>query len=119
MNKVHFVCLAPLLLCGAGFGQGAEAPSAVSPGSASKLSLIGDTCPTFSWGGVAEAKSYELVVYRVDETRKEAEPVLRQTIAGSALGWTPSLDLCLERGGQWVKSSGALPGGVCIGIGAK
>ena len=30
-----------------------------------------------------------------------------------------AIDTCLERGGHWAKSNGALPGGVCIGIGAK
>ena len=35
-----------------------------------------------------------------------------------------AIDTCLDRGGQWAKSGrvligGALPGGVCIGIGAR
>jgi len=66
--------------------------------------VIGDACPTFSWGSVNGAKSYELVVYRIGAEGEEAEPVLRQAIAGSALGWTPSLDLCLERSGQYAWS---------------
>ncbi len=30
-----------------------------------------------------------------------------------------AIDTCLDRGGGWVKSTGALPGGVCIGVKAK
>ena len=90
---------------------GAEHPAAVSPGEASKLVLIGDACPTFSWGAVTGAKSYELVVYRigeVSEVSEEAGPALSQHIAGSALSWTPSLDRCLERGGRYAWSVRAI-----------
>ena len=52
----------------------ATAPTAVSPGSATG-SLIGETCPTFSWGAMAGAKGYELVVYRLGGQGKEAQPV--------------------------------------------
>ena len=90
-----------LVLCSAAWG--AEGPVAVSPGSATG-SVISDACPTFSWGAVAAAKFYELVVYRVEEGSEEATPVLRQRISGSALSWTPSLDSCLERGGQYAWS---------------
>ncbi len=79
-------------------------PVAVSPGDASKLVLIGNTCPTFSWGAVAGAKSYELVVYRVGQEKREVEPVLEQEIPGSASSWTPPLESCLERGGQYAWS---------------
>ncbi len=30
-----------------------------------------------------------------------------------------AIDTCLDRGGQWAKSGGALPGGVCVGIEAR
>ena len=30
-----------------------------------------------------------------------------------------AIDTCLDRGGQWVKSTGSLPGGVCRGLKAK
>jgi hypothetical protein len=79
-------------------------PVAVSPGDASKLVLIGDICPTFSWGQVDGARSYELVVYGLGGDGEEAKPVLRQTVAGSASSWTPALDHCLERGGQYAWS---------------
>jgi hypothetical protein len=84
-------------------------PVAVSPGSATG-SVIGDACPTFSWGAVPEASSYQLVVYRVGDS-EDAEPVLRETFAGSVNGWTPSLDRCLERGGQYAWSVRAVGGG--------
>jgi len=73
--------------------------------------VIGDPCPTFSWGSVEGAKSYELVIYRLREEGEEARPVLRQTFAGSVASWTPSLDRCLERGGQYAWSVRATGGG--------
>lgn len=82
---------------------GAEGPVAVSPGS-STGSLIGDSCPTFSWGIVEQAESYELVIYQVEKDNEDTEPVLRQSFPGSVHGWTPSLDRCLERGGQYAWS---------------
>ncbi len=30
-----------------------------------------------------------------------------------------AVDACLDRGGQWGRSGGALPGGVCIGVAAR
>lgn len=30
-----------------------------------------------------------------------------------------AIDTCLDRGGQWAQSSGAFPGGACVGIKAK
>lgn len=84
----------------------AVSPVAVSPGSATGNS-IDDACPTFSWGSVPGAESYELVVYSA-EVEKDAPPELSQRIAGSASTWTPSLDLCLERGGRYAWSVRAL-----------
>jgi hypothetical protein len=80
-----------------------EAPLAVSPGGATGAS-IGETCPTFSWGAVPGAKSYELVVYRLGEEYEKEEPVIQQTLPGSASSWTPSLDACLTRGGKFAWS---------------
>ncbi len=73
---------------------------AVSPGSPSGA-MIGDPCPTFSWGAVRGAGSYELLVYRVGEAREEPVAVLKETFAGSVTAWTPALDRCLERGGRY------------------
>ena len=30
-----------------------------------------------------------------------------------------AIDACLDRGGQWDKSTGEVPGGVCIGVSAR
>lgn len=75
-------------------------PVAVSPGSGTG-SLIGDACPTFSWGAVSGAKSYELVVYRVEDSSQEARSVLERSLPGSATTWTPSLESCLARGARY------------------
>lgn len=87
----------------------AESPVAVSPGSPTG-SRIGDTCPTFSWDAIDGATTHELVIYEVGQGRQEAEPVLKQEIPGSASSWTPSLDRCLERGGQYAWSVRAVIG---------
>lgn len=97
------VLLASLLLLSALTAGAADVPVAVSPGSATGA-LIGDTCPSFSWGEVEGAKSYELVVYRLGADGEEVQPVLRETFPGSAFSWTPSLDRCLERGDQYAWS---------------
>ena len=76
-------------------------PVAVSPGDPANVVLVESRCPTFNWGEVEGTQSYELVVYRIGEQGKESAPVLQQTIAGAALGWTPPLERCLERGGKY------------------
>jgi hypothetical protein len=81
----------------------AETPAAVSPGDASKPAVVESGCPTFSWSTVANATSYELVLYRLGE-EAAPEPVLREIFSGSASSWTPSLDRCLERGGRYAWS---------------
>jgi hypothetical protein len=86
-------------------------PVAVSPGSATGTQ-IGETCPTFSWGSVEKAGSYELVVYRLGEEGQEEQPILRQSFPGAVGSWTPSLDQCLEWGGRYawaVRASGGKP----------
>ncbi|MFQ5526389.1 MAG: hypothetical protein ACE5GX_09030 [Thermoanaerobaculia bacterium] len=77
---------------------------AVSPGHVSRIVAVEGRCPTFSWGAVPGATGYELVVYRVSEEGEEAEAVLSQPITGSALGWTPALNHCLERGRRYAWS---------------
>lgn len=79
-------------------------PVAVSPGDATKVALIRDDCPTFSWGEVDGAKSYDLVVYRLGEQNEHEEPVLLRSFPGSVNGWTPALDQCLERGARYAWS---------------
>ncbi len=93
MRRMHALGISIVgLLLAASAWASATRPVAVSPGDASKLALIGDACPTFSWGAVEGARFYELVVYRLSEEGEEEEPVLRQTFAGSVSSWTPSLD---------------------------
>lgn len=78
-----------------------ERPVASSPGSPLRVLLTEARCPTFSWGAVPEATSHELVVYRIEEAGSEPVPLLRHRLAGSVATWTPSLDLCLERGRRY------------------
>lgn len=96
------------LLAAAAGAAGSQEPLAVSPGDSTRLVLIADSCPTFSWVAVDGAQSYELVVYRIGAQSEEAEPVFTRRIAGSALSWTPSLDRCLERGGHYAWSVRAI-----------
>jgi len=81
----------------------AERPMVVSPGNESTFALIEAHCPSFSWGRVDGAESYELEVYHIGKEENEAL-VLKKELVGSASSWTPSLDQCLERGGQYAWS---------------
>jgi len=78
-----------------------DVPVVVSPGNSLAPVLIDSRCPTFSWGAVAGAQAFELVVYRVGEEPRDAEPVLQQRLPGSASSWTPALARCLESGGRY------------------
>lgn len=79
-------------------------PVTVSPGHVSRLARIDRRCPTFSWGQVAGADGYELVIYRAARDDDEAPIVLRVRIDGGAGSWTPTLGRCLERGGRYAWS---------------
>ncbi len=106
MRSKALVCLG--LFPAAAAAAGATAPPmTVSPGSADRLSLIADRCPTFSWGGVTDAGGYELVVYRVADGAAAVEAV-REVFPGSVFSWTPDLDRCLAAGGQYAWSVRAL-----------
>jgi hypothetical protein len=91
----------------------------VSPGSTHEVRTISDRCPTFSWGRVEGADSYELSVHRLDpsvprvdplgdrldpdawldlDERAEPQELLRLHLAGAAQSWTPDLERCLEPG---------------------
>jgi hypothetical protein len=81
-----------------------QRPVAASPGAVEKVAVIGQTCPTFSWGAAPGAVHYELIVFSLrDEAEEgeEVEPVIATAIPGSALSWTPSLNECLESGGEY------------------
>ena len=103
-SKVGFLVVGAVLAVH-GLLWAAEAPLAVSPGRADMGAVVESRCPTFSWGMVPGARSYELVVYQVtEEGEGDMKPVLRQSFPGSVLGWTPAMDQCLERGGQYAWS---------------
>jgi len=89
-------------------------PMVVSPGSRT-VSLAADSCPTFSWGGLAGAERYELVIYRLGKEKENLTPVLNESLPGSASSWTPPLDLCLEGAGRYVWSIQASAGGKSLG----
>lgn len=84
-----------------GTASAAEAPVAVSPGDAAEIALVEDRCPTFSWGEMEGATSYELVAYRVGDEGEATQPMLQRSFPGSVSSWTPALDQCLERGGRY------------------
>lgn len=100
MRRTASFTVLVLVLCSAALA--ADVPMAVSPGSPTGA-LVESRCPTFSWGEVEGARSYELVVYRLGKG-EEAKPILRHTFAGPVNSWTPSLDRCLERGDQYAWS---------------
>lgn len=96
------------VLAGCGGLWAVEVPVAVSPARVEGVAQVEARCPSFDWGNSASAISYELVVYRIGEEGVEAEPVWQQTVPGTANGWTPSLERCLERGGRYAWSVRAL-----------
>lgn len=99
----------------------AAAPATVSPGSLEQFAMIADRCPSFSWGAVAGVESYELVVTRVAEEwaeenpgKRDAAPLLRREIPGSALSWTPALAECPVPGGRYAWSVRAVGKDVAV-----
>ena len=90
--------------------SGAQRPVAVSPGDATAFARIAQSCPTFNWGLVEGARRYELLVYELtaNETENEGEgsesraPAIHTRLPGTAFGWTPSVEKCLEPGGRYV-----------------
>ena len=75
-------------------------PEAVSPGT-SAGTVIGEVCPTFSWGAADGAEAYELVVYALKEDGEVLEQALAERISGAATSWTPALESCLAPGGRF------------------
>ena len=85
----------------------AERPAAVSPGTRGVLAHLAEPCPTFSWTESASASTYELVVYRLTETRSLGPIVVRQTVPSGASTWTAPLGDCLVRGATYAWTIGA------------
>jgi hypothetical protein len=96
--------LSSVLVALVGAPLAAEAPLAVSPGDTSKVAFVESRCPTFSWGEFEGARSYELVVYRVDRDSEDTEVILQEIFPGTVHSWTPPLGQCLERGVQYAWS---------------
>lgn len=92
----------------AGAGLAAEAPVAVSPGSADRVLAVEERCPTFNWAQVPGATGYELVVHEVVEGAGRSNELLRHRLPAGAAGWTPALGNCLARGGRYGWSVRAL-----------
>ena len=92
------------------FAASGSTPEGVSPGAIDRIATIRGQCPTFSWGAVAGAAHYELVVYELPGGADVAtgfelspeEEVLYTSVAGTATGWTPGLEQCLVPGGRYV-----------------
>jgi hypothetical protein len=93
------------MMCGALLlatpGAAATVPVPVSPASDLEMAVVESRCPTFSWGSVADARAYELIVYRLDDDGAPTDPELRRAFPGGVTSWTPTLESCLERGGRY------------------
>ena len=78
----------------------------VSPGAPETTTTVAGPCPPFDWSSVGEPESIELAVYRMPDPGKdgsapEPEELYWLILPGSARGWTPSLDRCLQPGGRY------------------
>lgn len=83
-------------------------PVSVSPGGTDAIETVATPCPTFLWSADARATSVELAVFPLPEAPDDAlqrsvsgKPVLSNLLPGSAPGWTPPLELCLDPGGEY------------------
>ncbi len=97
-----------LCLVATAVGATLERPVTVSPGGLATVEMAPTACPTFSWGAVDRARSYEIVVYALSAAEGPAEsvagrnPALNVTVTGSASSWTPAADRCLAGGSSFV-----------------
>jgi hypothetical protein len=98
MKKAAVFVFAVLVLSGFNLQGSSDVPVAISPGVSGGVGVVKDSCPTFSWSGVAWAQKYRVVVFGVegdgkkinDEMALTAKPILSEDIAGGGLSWTPS-----------------------------
>ena len=82
----------------------------VSPGTQEAGALIGDPCPSFSWGAVDGAQRYELAIFDAqwqdspayDDQQVQGAQLRQIEIAAPALSWTPAGSDCLDEGGSYL-----------------
>lgn len=120
MKRVRWLCLAAILVCAGTLLAAATFagvnPTAISPGSGVGT-MVSGACPTFSWGAVPGAESYELVTYQVENelaagvSPADLKQLWRVTLPGSALSWTPPVDECFAHGGSYAWAIRAVVGG--------
>ncbi len=93
---------AAALLCAARLGA-VSTPVPVSPGELHGLAAVPGPCPTFSWVGLSEARSYELLVLpaETEGLLPAGMPALRQRLPAGAATWTPPLARCLAPGRRY------------------
>ena len=82
----------------------------VSPGDSQAGALIGNPCPSFSWGAVEGAQRYELAIFDAQwddspgyaEQARQGIALRRIEIDAPALSWTPAGSECLDEGGSYL-----------------
>ena len=82
----------------------------VSPGDSQAGALIGDPCPSFSWGAVEGAQRYELAIFDAQwddspgyvDQQRQGVALRRIEIDAPALSWTPAGNECLDEGGSYL-----------------
>ena len=105
------LCGGVLAVLGCAVAVGAAdlaAPAPVSPGSGQQVETVPGSWPTFSWGAVAEASGYRLVVYELTAEGELGRAVIRQRLAAGASSWSPPLRQGLEPGASYAWTVGAV-----------
>ena len=82
----------------------------VSPGDSQAGALIGNPCPSFSWGAVEGAQRYELAIFDAQwddspgyaDQQRQGIALRRIEIDAPALSWTPAGSECLDEGGSYL-----------------
>ena len=82
----------------------------VSPGDSQAGALIGNPCPSFSWGAVEGAQRYELAIFDAqwddspayEDQQRQGVALRRIEIDAPALSWTPAGSECLDEGGSYL-----------------
>lgn len=101
------LCLTLTLLATAAVAA-PRVPVPVSPGAEAGVTLISQSCPTFSWESASGASWVDLVVYGLPEQAGleagSERPLIERRLPGGATAWTPPLVMCLEKGGRYAWS---------------